>query len=353
MAQDDAGEKTEQPTARRREEAREEGQIARSQDLTAAVSLVAGIMLLRFLGPGMFDNMLKMTAALGDVPDVTAGGLLPWMRRVGGLTMEIMGPFLALIVVLTALGTIAQSGLLLTWKRLALKPERLSPVEGVKKLFNLDSFTRLLTGLAKVGLVGFVAYLTIVARISDVLTTGVLHVGGVFARSSSLLFELALKMGLVLLVLGVIDYVYQRYRLEQKLRMTKQEIRDELKRMEGDPLLKHRRRQMQARLAMQRIRAEVPRADVVVTNPTHFSVALRYDEKNMSAPRVVAKGQDYLAFRIREIAQEHGVPVIERPPLARALYAGVDVGGEVPPHLYRAVAEVLAYVYQLSQRRAG
>jgi flagellar biosynthetic protein FlhB len=156
----------------------------------------------------------------------------------------------------------------------------------------------------------------------------------------------------VLLVLGIADYLWQRCKLERQLRMTKQEVREELKRMEGDPLLKQRRRQIQTRLAMQRVQREVPRADVVVTNPTEYAIALRYDEATMGAPRVTAKGRDLLAERIRQLARQHGVPVVERPPLARALYAAVEVGHEVPPAFYRAVAEVLAFVYQLS-RRAG
>ncbi|HPM25323.1 MAG TPA: EscU/YscU/HrcU family type III secretion system export apparatus switch protein, partial [Phycisphaerae bacterium] len=176
---------------------------------------------------------------------------------------------------------------------------------------------------------------------------------GVLGLGAEVLFDLAVRLAIALLVLGILDYLIQRWKLERRLRMTKQEVRDELKKMEGDPLVKQRRRQIQARLALQRIRAEVPRADVVVTNPTHFAVALRYDEATMSAPRVTAKGRDLLAERIRQLAQQHGVPIVQRPPLARALYTGVEVGQEVPPAFYRAVAEVLAYVYQLSGRVAG
>jgi flagellar biosynthetic protein FlhB len=261
-------------------------------------------------------------------------------------------PFLGILMVITAAGAVAQSGLLLTWKRLALKPDRLNPVSGFKRMFSGEALTRLAMGLFKVGLLTVIAYMCIRGRILTVLSGGGAHPGGVYVLAAKLIFDLAIQMSLVLLVLGIVDYMLQRWRLERQLRMTKQEVRDELKRMEGDPLLKHRRRQMQAQLAMQRINAEVPRADVVVTNPTEFAVALRYDEANMSAPRVVAKGRELLAQRIRQLAEQHGVPVVQRPPLARALYASVEVGQDVPPQFYRAVAEVLAYVYQLS-RRAG
>ena len=353
MAHDDTGDKTEQPTARRREEAREEGQIARSADLTAAVALLAGLLLLKALGPRMLDTMLNMTRALGEAPAIDTGGLLPWIKKVGLATVDLLGPFLGLLVAITIAGTAAQSGLLLTWKKLSLKPDRIDPVAGAKRLFSGDALSRLLLGLLKVGVVAAIAYFTIRGRIGTVLSAGALHTGGIFAVSAALLFDLAVRLGLALLILGIVDYLLQRWKLERQLRMTKQEVRDELKKMEGDPLIKQRRRQLQARLALQRIRSEVPKADVVVTNPTEFAVALKYDQAVMAAPRVVAKGKDFLAARVREVAQLHGVPVVQRPPLARALYAGVEVGQEVPPAFYRAVAELLAYVYQLTGRKAG
>jgi len=350
---ENTADRTEQPTPRRREEAREEGQIARSADLTAAASLLAALLLLQLLGPRMLDTFAALTAALGETPDVTAAGLWPWLVRVGRAAAELTAPFLALLVAVTIAAAIAQSGPLLTWKRLAFKPERLNPVKGFQRLVSGDALTRLLMSLAKVALVTWIAYVTIVGRLGAVLATGTLETAGMFALALTTLSELALRLGLALLVLGFVDYLIQRWQLERQLRMTKEEVRDELKRMEGDPLLKQRRRQLQQKLALQRINAEVPKADVVVTNPTEYAVALRYDAATMNAPRVVAKGKDFLAQRIRLVAQEHGVPIVQRPPLARALYAGVDVGREVPPQYYRAVAEVLAYVYQLAGRKAG
>jgi flagellar biosynthetic protein FlhB len=353
VAQDDADEKTEQPTARRREEAREEGQIARSADLTAAVGLLAGLLLLKTFGGRMVGGLLDLIRALGNSPAVTSADLLPWIKKVSLAAAEIMLPFLALLLVITVAGTAAQSGLLLTWKRLTPKPDRVSPVTGVKRLFSADVLSRLGLGLLKMTCVAGIAYLTIVGRLGTVLSAGGLHAGGVFGLGAEVVFDLALRLAAVLLVLGIVDYLIQRWRLERQLRMTKQEVRDELKRMEGDPLIKQRRRQIQRRLAMQRIQAEVPRADVVVTNPTHYAVALRYDEAAMAAPRVVAKGKDFLAERIRQIAQQAGVPLVQRPPLARALYFGVEVGQEVPPAFYRAVAELLAFVYRLTGKKAG
>lgn len=352
MAQDDAGDRTEQPTPRRREEAREEGQVARSADLTAAASLLAGMLLLKAIGPRMLERMFAMVRALGEPPQPTVAGLLPWSRQVGLAAAELMLPFLVFLLVVTIAATAVQSGLVLSWKRLTVKPDRLDPVGGVKRMFSTDSLARLVFGIFKVAVLSAVAWLTIEGRIGSVLATGGGHAGSIWVGAASLIFDLGVRLALVLLVLGLADYAFQRHKLEQQLRMTKQEVRDELKRMEGDPLIKHRRRQIQQRLALQRIRQEVPRADVVVTNPTEYAVALRYEEGAMTAPRVVAKGTDLLAQRIRQLAQQAGVPIVQRPPLARALYAAVEVGREIPPAFYRAVAEVLAYVYQL-RRRVG
>jgi flagellar biosynthetic protein FlhB len=353
MAQDDVGEKTEQPTPRRRQEAREEGQVARSTDLTAAIGLLAALVLLNIFGPGMFEGMLTLIREMVDFSDSGGTALRTSIARAGYAAATIVLPFLLSLVVLTAAGAVAQTGLLLTPKKLIPKLENLSPVKGLKRLFSLDPVTRTGLGLFKMGLISLVAYYTVMARIQPVLGTGTIAPGGIMHLASSVLFALMLRLGLVLLVLGLIDYFYQRQKIEKKLRMNKQEVKDELKRMEGDPLLKMRRRQLQSKLAMQRIAIDVPHSDVIVTNPSEYAVALKYDEATMSSPRVLAKGRDLLAMRIRRVAQEHGVPIVQRPPLARGLYASCEVGGEVPVTYYRAVAEVLAFVYQLSGRAAG
>ncbi len=352
MAADDT-DRTEEPTSRRREEAREEGQIARSVELTAAVSILAALLLLKGLGPWMLSRFVGLTHGIGETSDIGARDLHAWITRVGWAGVELLGPFLALLVAITVAGAAAQSGVLLTWKKLSPNPDRVNPVSGFKRAFSTEAAGRLLIGLLKVAIVSAVAYLTIAARIGPLLSAGQLDSRGILGFGSAMLYDLALRTGLVLLVLGILDYLLQRWKLERQLRMSRQEIRDELKKMEGDPLIKQRRRQLQARLALQRINRDVPKADVVVTNPTEYAVALQYDEKTMPAPRVIAKGADHLAARIRQVALAHRVPLVQRPPLARALYAGVEVGQEVPPAFYRAVAEVLAYVYQVTGKVAG
>ncbi|MFH1745731.1 MAG: flagellar biosynthesis protein FlhB [Planctomycetota bacterium] len=352
MAADDAGEKTEQPTARRMKEARDEGRIPRSTDLTAAIVLVGGLLLLRLLGGGMFETMFNLTRGLGDDPDVTVSGLAPWIMRVAYAALMMIVPFLVLLMVITVIGTALQAGIPITLKRLKPKLEKLNPIKGLKRLFSLDSLTRFGMGVLKMIFVAAVAWFSIVDDIDQVLTVGSLMPGGAFSLSSEVLYRLAMRIGVMLLILALFDYAYQRWNWWRNLKMTKQEVKDEMKQMEGDMQTRQRRRRAQLQLAMQRLAVDVPQADVVVTNPTEYAVALKYDEATMNAPRVTAKGQDLLALRIRQIAQQSGVPVVQRPPLARALHAGAEVGQEVPPALYRAVAELLAYVYQLAGRAA-
>ena len=353
MPNDETGEKTEQPTGRRREEAREEGQVPRSQDLTAAIALLVGLILLNAFGPGMLERMLQLIHEMIDVSNASSTTLRTWIARAGYAAATMILPFLLMLMLLTVGGVLAQTGLLLTPKKLMPDLSHLSPLKGVKRLFSTDSLTRTGMGLLKMSLIALVAYHTIVSEIQPVLGAATALPAGILHMASDVMFTLMLRMALVLLILGLLDYFYQRYKIEKKLRMTKQEVKDEMKRMEGDPLLKQRRRQAQARLAMQRIGIDVPKSDVVVTNPTEYAIALRYDEVTMTAPRVLAKGKDLLALRIRQVAQQHRVPIVQRPPLARGLYVACEVGDEVPATYYRAVAEVLAYVYQLSGRVAG
>ncbi|MEW6252127.1 MAG: flagellar biosynthesis protein FlhB [Planctomycetota bacterium] len=350
---EDAENRTEQPTQRRREEAREEGQIARSTDLVAAIALFAALLLLKLLGPGMLGRLLALTRSLGEAPSLRPDGLGPWLLRTARLAAEVLGPFLALLVVVTIAATAAQSGMLLTFKKLVPRADRLDPVAGLKRLASGEVLSRFALGLLKVAAVAGLAYFTFAGQLGRVLVAGAVEPQALFGVGAEAVYDLALRLAAALLVLGLVDYAITRWRHERQLRMTKQEVREELKKMEGDPLIRQRRRQLQMKLALQRIQAEVPRADVVVTNPTHYAVALRYEPQQMTAPRLTAKGRDRLAERIRRLATEHGVPLVERPPLARALYAGVEVGHEVPPAFYRAVAEVLAYVYQLAGRKAG
>jgi len=347
----DRGEKTEPPTPRRRQEAREHGQVARSQDLPAAVMLLGTVLAFKVLGPSMLHDLIIacrriFSATIYRPQDVVelAGPAIQGLAAVAV-------PLLSIAAALAVLGNIVQVGWLVSWWPLKPDLNRLNPISGLARLFDLQALVRLLMSMAKMALVCAVAVLTILQFEDDILYTARLGVWPLAARSGHIAFVLAVRMAGVLLVLALIDYGWQKWRFEQELRMTREEVKEELRRLEGDPVVKQRRRQVQMQLAMQRMRYEVPKADVVVTNPTEIAVAIRYDPETMNAPKVVAKGQGFMAEMIRKIALEHGVPIVERKPLAQALYRAVEVGQEIPPQFYRAIAEVLAYVYEITGRR--
>jgi flagellar biosynthetic protein FlhB len=353
----DLGEKTEAPTARRRTEAREEGNVAKSQDLTAGVSLMGAILLLGVFGQRIFSGMKAMVEHMVGgrwSTDVTQTGDLGAMCAVmikDGTTL--IAPLALGIFALCALAIIAQIGFLLTVKPITPSLNKLSPIKGFKQIFSLKAMMRLVMSMAKVAIVIAIVAVSIYLDLDRIAALAALETAPALAAGASLVYWIALRIALVLLLLGVIDFFYQRWQTERELRMSKQEVKEEFKRMEGDPLVKQRRTKVARQLIMQRLGQAVPQADVVVTNPTHFAVALSYDGDSMNAPKVVAKGADYLALRIRQLAALHSVPIVERKELARSLYRTVEVGQEIPPQFYSAVAEILAYVYRLNNRRSA
>ncbi len=348
---EDNGERTEQPTARRRQEARSEGRAPRSTDLTAAVSLLGAVLFLYAFGGRLLQELLGVMDELGD-PGTTIGALTAPTARVGWRVVVMLVPVLAAMFIITLLAALFQTGLIIAPKKLQPKLSNLSPMRGLKNLFSSQALIRTGLGLLKMTLVAGIGYVTVMGELDRSLSLSGLHTWGILSVSAELMNLLALRLAVVLVVLALLDYAYQRWSHEKSLKMSKQDVKDEMKRMEGDPQIKARQQKVRTEVAMQRIRRDVPQADVVVTNPTEFSVALKYDEDAMTAPRVVAKGADFLALQIRQLAQRHGVPVVQRPPLARGLYAKVEVGQEIPAEFYRAVAELLAYVYRLSRRAA-
>ncbi|MCE9591845.1 MAG: flagellar biosynthesis protein FlhB [Planctomycetes bacterium] len=354
MAEDDA-DKTEPATARRRQEAREEGNVARSTDLTAAVMLLAAVLLLHGMGMRLLEGLRlvtheMLTPATGYNPTraTDVEHMLGWA---GWIALAAVVPIMLALTAVALVVSVSQVGFLFSTQALMPNLARLSPLKGLKGFFDARAGIRLVMSLSKVGLVGLLACWFILQDLPVILMLPSLEVLPLFGLACTLVYALALKLAVTLLVLAILDWAYQRWQRERDLRMTKEEIKEEMRRMEGDPLVKQRRSRVARQLALQRIGQVVPRADVVVTNPTHFAVALRYDADAMKAPRVVAKGADYMALRIRQIAAASGVPLVERKEVARALYAGVEVGHEVPPELYGAVAEILAYVYRLNGSR--
>jgi flagellar biosynthetic protein FlhB len=346
------GEKTEAPTPRRRQEAREQGQIARSQDLSSAALLVGAMVLLKAFGDDVVTALRALMAqALSG--QTFAGGapsaVMDPFRSPLAQVARSLAPLLVGAAMLVVAVNLAQVGWALNLKRLQPNLGALNPFKGVGRIFGKGrSPVQAVMGALKLVLVVAVAYSALHGRLSEVVTAMELGYVQILGLGASLVYQIGLRVGVVLLVLAVIDYVWQRYRLETELKMSKQEVKEEMRRMEGDPKIKQRRRQIAMQIANQRLKKDVPTADVVVTNPTEFAVALKYDKSAMHAPRVIAKGQGTMAKRIREIAIASGVPILERKPLARALFKLVEVGHEIPEQFYSAVAEILAYVYELS-----
>ncbi len=356
MAESTGGDKTEAATPRRRQEAREKGNIARSPDVSSAALLVGGMLLLRFCGLGVLRSLTALFAELlsegsfRQVDPRTGDGGAAIARSLVAVVVAL-APLLGGVAVIVILANVAQTGLSFNLARLAPRGAVLNPANGVARLFSGgQGFAQLALSSLKLVLVGAVAYSAVGGRMAQILLAQQLSFLQVFALAGDVLFAITLRIGVLLLVLSVADYVWRRYRLEQQLKMTKQEVKDEMRNMDGDPHIKMRRRQLALAALKERLKVDVPTADVVVTNPTEFAVALRYDPDAMAAPRVVAKGQGQLAARIRQIAIDAGVPILERKPLARALYKLCDVGGEVPEQFFSAVAEILAYVYELNGR---
>jgi len=351
---EDFGDKTEAPTPRRRLEAREQGNIARSADLSSAVMLLGMLLLLKWYGEGVvqamrgvMDRMLSPAAMTDFNAMGAAKGFGTALAQVG----VAMAPLFAGAMLIAIGINLAQVGLFFNTKRLQPNFAALNPLRGLGKVFKGgQGFVQLGMNLFKLLLVGWVAYSAVSGRIGEIAMAQGLEFKQIFSLGASLVYSIGMRIAIVLLILAILDYVYQRFRTEKELKMTKEEVKEEMRRMEGDPKIKQRRRQIAMQATMQRLKKDVPTADVVVTNPTHYAVALKYDPTGMSAPKVVAKGQDFLALKIREIAAEAGVPILERPPLARSLYKMVDVGQEIPEQFYEAVAEILAYVYELTGR---
>jgi flagellar biosynthetic protein FlhB len=341
--------KTEAPTPYRLEEARKEGRIVRSQELNTAVIILASALLLR--GPGAqlgiaFKQI--MTATLVDLPRSDLS--LEWLRgRAFMFGGQILGPLGLLLVGILLTGvviTLGQTQFLWAGKKVGFDFKRINPLDGLKRIFSPHGLIELLRSLLKLVWVSWAAYGFLRSNFFKLISFTQVDLSTAVGQFIEMCISLTLRIGGMYLVLAVADYAYQRWDLYKNLRMTKEEIKEEHKRSEGDPLLKSRVRNMQRQMARGRMLASVPRATVVVTNPTHLAIAIEYQE-GMRAPKVLAKGPYRVAERIVQIAREHHIPVIQNIPLARAMYQTIDIGQEISPDLYLAMAEVLAYVYKL------
>lgn len=352
-----AQERTERPTQKRLEQARRRGQLPRSRDLTsAAVVLIAGAAL-RFFGPhigAQLYGLMQSSLALSRTQTLDENLLVSSLASSVSRALITCAPVLGLTVVAALLAPLALGGWNLSFEALAPDFSRLSPLAGLQRIFAPRSVVELAKAFAKFIVVASVAVLFLWKNSSELLALGSEPLRGAIAHAASLSGSALLALAASLALIAAVDVPWQLWQHNQRLRMSRQELRDEHKESEGAPEIKARIRKAQQEVAKRRMMQEVPKANIVVVNPTHFAVALRYDEQRMRAPLVVAKGAEEVAARIREVAAEHRVPIFEAPPLARALFRSVPIGAEIPATLYVAVAQVLTYVYQLrTARRDG
>lgn len=346
-------EKTEPPTSRKIQEARKEGMVALSQELNAAAAMLIGVWLLS--SPGrrvMAEIQTIMVEAMTSLPNGEVSGTWFTQRMVTDI-LRVGQDLLLIILALGMVGvsiTLAQTNFLWSSKRIAFNFGRLNPINGFKRLFSLNGLVEWIKALLKLVLIGWVVYAYLRDQLSPLLHLTDLDFSSAVAVWGDIAIKLALRVGVAFLILAIADYAYQRWTYRRSLMMSKEEVKEEMKRSEGDPMIKNRIRGQMRRMLRSIMMANVPKADVVITNPTHLAVAIRYDPETMNAPVVIAKGAYLVAQRIVQIALANHIPVIQNIPLARALYKTVEIDQEIPPELYVAMAEVLAHVYSLRQK---
>ena len=356
MAEESSGqEKTEDPTGRRLQDARQKGDVAKSMEVPSAAVLLLGLMTIYFLSGYMLENILVLLrhflANLHTIDIIPANMMsltMQCMRSVAILT----GPLMLILFITALLGNYAQIGFLFTTEKMNPKMEKIDPIKGFGRIFSIQTAANSVKSIAKLLIVGFVAYKEVMNNLDGLLPLMEQEPISILIFYAEVSFWIFLKAAVIIALLAAADYAFQRWQFMQKMKMTKQEVKEEAKMTEGDPHVKGRIRSIQMEMARKRMMSEVPQADVVITNPTRLAIALTYDTATMEAPKVVAKGAGIIAKKIKEIAKEHDIPIVEDKPLAQALYKTVDTGAHIPENLFQAVAEVLAYVYGLKRKSA-
>lgn len=352
----DGQERSEEPSQKRLDEARRKGQIARSREFNSMLMLISAAVSLLLMGDDLmrdFSNMLKDGLTLDRKLIFDRNGAIDGLTRMLIEAGWMMAPFFLVSVVAALIASVAIGGWSFSPEAIGFKFDKLNPLTGLKRMFALRSLVELVKAILKLLLIGGVAVILMSRLSGAILNLGFQEPLVALQNSGEILAWSFLILTLVLLIIAAIDIPYQLWDHAQQMRMTKQEVREEFKETEGKPEVKNRIRQMQRELAQRRMMEAVPEADVIITNPTHYAVALKYDGLNMRAPRLVAKGKDLIAAQIRAKAQEHEVPMFSAPPLARAIFFSTELDQEIPAGLYFAVAQVLAYIYQLKAARKG
>lgn len=348
-------EKTEKATPKKREDARKKGQVLKSRELNSAILLFMATVSLRFLWIyeknyilSFTSNIFKDTVFWFDAENYNhTYRILMQMVTVLGISVA---PILAILFVGALLVNYVQVGFLFSTEAMQMKFSRISPIEGFKRLFSMKSIVELLKSIFKIGVIAYVAYAYIKDKIPVLISFYDQSIPQIVGEISDIIYNVSLRAAGILLLLAIFDYIFQWYEYEKNLKMSKQEIKDEYKQAEGDPQLKSKIKEKQRQIAMGRMMQEVPSADVVITNPTHYAVALKYDNKKSEAPYVVAKGKDLIAENIKKTAKEANVPIVENKPLAQTMYKTLEVGESIPEALFEAVAEILAKIYQRTSK---
>lgn len=347
-----AGDKTEEPTSKKRADAKKKGQVGRSTELNTAFVLLAGFFVIKVLWEHIYNAIANYAMYVFSHPNQTVDteNIVRIFIGIIELMAQTALPVMFAIMIVGLAINVFQVGLNFNTESIGFKPDKLNPINGFGRIFSKRSLVELFKSLFKIAIIGYFLYRFLSEQLLAMPQFIYFDLATSLGQVADIVFKMAFQVIGVIVVLGILDFGYQKWQTTQDLKMTKQEVKDEMKQTEGDPQIKGKIKQKQRQMAMSRMMQEVPKADVIVTNPTHFAVALQY-KKGMIAPVIVAKGQDLVAKRIKEIARDASVPIVENRPLARALYAGAEVGDMVPSELYQAVAEVLAYVYRLKHRR--
>lgn len=349
-----AGEKTEKATPKKRQDSRKKGQVLKSQDVTTAVVLLFVFLFLFFAAGFMRDHFFVFfTHTFTEYIPIQSLDIDQTMIIYKDMVIQmafILLPIMVVAVIAAIIGNLAQFGLLFTSETLKFDLKKIDPIKGLKRIFSIRALVELLKSLLKISFIGSVTTLLLVMNIEKVLGLAFKTPHDTLVTVGQLVALMGIVASFVLLFISILDYFYQKYDYEKNLRMSKQDIKDEYKNTEGDPIIKSRIKQRQREMAMRRMMQEVPQADVVITNPTHFAIALKYDDEKMDAPIVIAKGADFIAQKIKLIAKEHNIVMVENRPLARALYDDAEIGDRIPDEFFKAVAEVLAYVYRIQRK---
>ena len=343
--------KTEEPTEKRRQDARKKGQVARSQELNTAFVLLMGFFVLRILWEYIYENIASYTIYIyTHMPESTSVEVIKELFiGIMLLLAKTAFPVMAAIMIIGLGINIFQVGFMLSTEKIEPKLSKLNPINGFGRIFSKRSLVELVKSIFKIIVIGSFLYMYLKDQIPFIPYLIYFDLGKSLEEIASIIFNMVFKVIAIIIVMAVLDYAYQKWQTTQDLKMSKQEVKDEFKQMEGDPQIKGKIKRKQREMAMMRMMQEVPKADVIITNPTHLAIALMY-KQGMVAPLIVAKGQDLVAEKIKQIARDHKITIVENKPLARALYTAAEVGDVVPQELYQAVAEVLAYVYKLKNR---